>query len=175
MLPFNWPRWLRSLRTQLTSRGRTYRKPAKRRLQLQLETLEDRRLMATALPGVLPAAVVSNQTALQNGIDPSIVQDPTNPLWLVEVSGSTKSGNTVGALRGRFSIDGGQTWTAFATPATLSDPNLTMYQAPVAFNDVTDVTAAMDRAGNLYISEIEHDDTSTSGALVFQKYTFTSA
>src|SRR5437660_9526695 len=109
---FSWTRWLDSLRRP---RGKSHKKRSDRFARLNLESLEDRTLMA-----VLPAAVVSNPTTIATGafggFSPDVVQDPLHPLKMVEV-------HTTGALLvANYSIDGGQTWNGFIN--TVPVPNL---------------------------------------------------
>ncbi len=155
---FDWTRWLRS---QFQPRRKTYRKHSRVWLRPQCEALEDRTMLST-----LPAAVVTNQSTLLAGsISPDLVQDPANPLKMVEVA-------TTGAtLTGEFSTDGGQTWTAFNDAVSLTDPT-----TDAGFTTVTNPTAAMDQAGNLYIAAIERNaNINTAGAVVFERWQFTGA
>src|SRR4051812_16306063 len=104
---FDWTRWLRSVSRP---RVKTYRKNST--FVPLFEALEDRTLMAT-----LPAAIVDNpSTIAANGFSPSLVQDPINPLKLVEVH------TTGSALVAQFSIDGGESWSTFGTFTKQTDP-----------------------------------------------------
>src|SRR3954451_3056793 len=105
-----WFRWLKSLRRH--GRHKSYQKQAPPFTRLALEALEDRTLLST-----LPAAVVTNPTSMGGGISPQVAYDPINPLKLVEVN------STGAAISGRYSINQGVTWSNFALPGNLFDPN----------------------------------------------------
>ncbi|HKI38793.1 MAG TPA: proprotein convertase P-domain-containing protein, partial [Gemmataceae bacterium] len=126
------------------------------------------------MPSVLPAALVSNPATIEvpaagggstplTGFSPDVAADPINSSWLVEVH------TTGSALVASFSEDGGQTWTSFINAqVNVKDPTT---NAP--FTTVTDPTVAIDRAQNIYITDIERNATlNTSGALVFQRWYF---
>ena len=153
---FNFGRWLRS-----RPRVKTYRNIPS--FVPWFETLEDRTLLST-----LPAAVVANPTTIASGFSPDVVQDPSNPLNLVEVqAGGTFSGN--------YSTDGGNTWKAFPAIANIVDPEQATsgnIANPPKFAEVTNATAAWDRGENIYITDIERSADDTSGAVVFQRYSF---
>src|SRR5579864_5504839 len=118
-----------------------------------LEQLEDRTLMS-----VLPPALVSNPTAIATGkiggFSPDVAQDPVNPRNLVEVH--VNSAGTL--LVANYSTDGGQTWTGFIntsgpnTLANIKDPTTN-----AAFTVVTNPTVTIDRAENVYITDIERN------------------
>src|SRR5437588_9573942 len=88
--------WVRGLKTRSRGRGRTFFRKRPQSWYLQLETLEDRTLLS-----VLPAAVVSGQTSIGitnppdpndpilHGFSPTLIQDPTAPLSLVEFHAGT--------------------------------------------------------------------------------------
>jgi subtilisin-like proprotein convertase family protein len=157
---FNFGRWLHS-----RPRVKTYRKNPT--FVPWFEALEDRTLMST-----LPAAVVTNQTTIAAGFSPTIVQDPTNASNLVEFQA-----NSAGTLGGSYSRNGGSTWTAFPTFVNIADPALTTFAnvaAPPKFTVVTNPTAAWDRSENIYITEIERNTDNSSGALVFQRFSFST-
>src|SRR5262249_34927204 len=87
-----------------------------------------------------------------------------NSLKLVEVQA------TGTAIVGNYSTDGGTTWKNFAIPGNLTDPTTN-----AAFTTDTNPTVAIDRAENVYIAYVETNATaSAAGALVFQRYTFTT-
>src|SRR5207302_4628806 len=104
------------------------------------------------------------------GFSPSLVQDPVNPVKMVEVH------STGNLLQGSYSVDGGQVWTKFINPnpnlapnnaafPNLLDPNLNPppTSPPVRYAQVTNATVAMDRLENFYVTEIQHDATNNSG------------
>src|ERR1043166_3545320 len=152
---FNWRRWLGSV-------SRPRRLPIRNRSRFvpEVEGLEDRTLLAT-----LPTALVSNPQAIATGtaggFSPALAQDPVNPLKLIEVhsTGTLPGINPQGTvLSANYSTDGGQTWTSFAVVST----------GPFAASP----SVAIDRAENVYIVDIEHDATNSSGALVLRRFIF---
>ncbi len=121
---FNLARWLRSL-------SRPHTKPIrnKHNSRMNLEVLEDRTLLATAVTALpisnLPIPLANNQTSLGStlpglgaagqeagGMNPQVAVDPMNPLKVVVVA---TNGD---ALVGYYSIDGGQAWTNFMNKAS---------------------------------------------------------
>ena len=132
---------------------------------------------------ILPPAVVTNPNYLAPlaGSSPTLVQDPVNPLHLLEV-------NTTGALvQAVYSNDGGTTWHNLLNPITnpvtppnrpnLPDPNLNASPTvgnPVRYAVVGAPSAAIDLTEMAYITYVEQDATGNSGALVLQRYDFTT-
>src|SRR5262245_20834616 len=110
MADLPWTRWLRSLFPPHSNK--TVKKKRRKTVRPRLETLEDRTLLA-----VLPPAVVTGQRSLGSGFSPQLALDPVNASKLVEVD------NTTSAVVGRFSTNGGSTWSTFALPANMPDPN----------------------------------------------------
>src|SRR5260370_40336234 len=103
MAPVSRTRWLRSL--VRTSGTTYYKKKSPGSTRPLLEALEDRTMLS-----VLPTPLVSNQATIKvptsngaqplTGFSPAMVQDPVNPLKLVEVH------STGVMLSGSFSKDG---------------------------------------------------------------------
>ncbi len=175
---FTWARWFRSLSQP---RNRPFRQRKRDALRLHMEVLEERTLMST-----LPAALVSNQTAVGPGINPQVAIDPLNSQKMVVVA------STGALLTAYYSTDAGTTWNPFLNtpnplPApnppivnvfpTLDDPNLNVPAAngtypkpPNLFAQVNTPSITFDRTESFYVAEMETDGTSTSGALVLQKY-----
>jgi subtilisin-like proprotein convertase family protein len=168
----NWTRWLRP---NSRPRGSTFRRADELRRRPGVESLEER-----TLPAVLPSALVSNPATIQvpgnggynqlTGFSPDVAVDPLHATWLVEV-------HTNGSkLFASYSEDGGQTWTGLInlagnnTQNNLNDPTT---NAPYAV--LTNPTVAIDRAQNIYITDVEHNALlTTAGALVGQRWFFTN-
>jgi subtilisin-like proprotein convertase family protein len=148
-----------------TSRRTPRRNPPSRSAKPHVQLLEDRTLLA-----VLPPAVVSNPTSLANGISPQVVIDPVNPQKVVEVHTTITSG-----LAGFYSTNAGQTWTSFALPGNTTDPNISNTITQSSFAEVTSPSVAFDRTENFYVVCSEHDATFTSGAIIFNKFSFTGS
>ena len=132
--------------------------------------------MAIAPNGTLTAGLA--------GSSPTLVQDPINPLKLAEVN--VNAAGTM--LQGVYSTDGGATWKTFINPITtptptppnlvnLPDPNLNANPTvpnPVRYATVGAPSAAIDLNETLYITYTEQNATGTSGALVLQRFSFTT-
>jgi subtilisin-like proprotein convertase family protein len=143
----------------------------KRSIRPIVEQLEDRTMLS-----VLPSALVSNQqsiaTGANGGFSPDVAQDPVNTNNLIEVH--VNSANNL--LIGKYSIDGGQNWTPFINANSAALPNIddpTTGPAFTAFTTVSNPTVTIDRAENVYITDLERNALNTSGALVMQRYFIT--
>src|SRR5262249_55986530 len=128
------------------------------RSRLRLEALEDRTLLA-----VLPTPIVSSRADISvtggnnnNNSNPTIAVDPVDATKVVSVY--TRRDTDLGMnnrviVEGRYSTDGGVTWStsfgpnALAIPAKLTDPT-TSATNPQPFSSVTDISVAFDRANN---------------------------
>src|SRR5262249_914102 len=86
-----------------------------------------------------------------------------------------------GRLGMSYSTDEGQSWTGLLNTdpggtdlfANSIDPANAGLATP--FAQVTNPTAAIDRSGNVYVTCVERNAGSPSGALVLQKFTFPGA
>jgi hypothetical protein len=150
------------------SRPRPARKASRRRVAL--EGLEPRTLLA-----ILPAASILGRVDVSNsGGDestPSVAINPSNPQNLASVwvrNDPNRSGNNKVTVEGAVSANGGVTWSGFqATPFTLTDPTATNGQQ---IAQVSDASVAFDRAGNLYVLELQHTAGNNAGAVVLTRF-----
>ena len=102
--------------------------------------------------------------------------DPLDPLKVISVwvNNDTADIPTPGPqvfVEGDYSVDGGQTWTAFQDSVVLLDPNTTNPTVP--YLQITNPSLSFDRNGNFYVLLDEHNGGGTSGAIVLQKFAFT--
>ena len=176
-----------SKQRRLNSRLKRSRKA--RIYQIDLEGLESRTLLAT-----IPAASVVSGTspttlsALQgngpnaNESSPLVAVDPLDPqkivsIWVNSDPVDIASPQTQVFVEGVYSINGGQSWTSFyndfQNEAILFDPNTTNPTVP--YLQITNPSLAFDRSGNFYILVDEHNAGGASGALVLQKFKFTTS
>src|SRR5581483_2578734 len=189
---FNWLQWLRSGSRRRVQIHRK-RKPVTRRF-LRLEELEDRTVLSA-----IPAALVSDPGTITvapvlpngsppgntpvTGYNPAIAQDPVNALNMVEV-------NTDGVvLIANYSTDGGHSWVGMIntnylnqggaanaiTTANLTEPDLNPPGTNAPFKTYAHAdhaTVAIDRAENIWISLVEHNDANNAGAVVLHRYSF---
>ncbi|MCI0376599.1 MAG: proprotein convertase P-domain-containing protein [Gemmataceae bacterium] len=174
-------------------RGKTKQKPIVNRppkRHLLVEQLEDR-----LAPAVLPAPLISDPAIIYNGAappfgtgpmnnvlanssSPQIAIDPTNPLKMVEVHSAGPG------LVGQYTINGGQSWVSFRTPAlnTLNlDTNNRLDPTIVAptggaetrhFAQVTTPSVTFDKTGMVYVVARQHNVAESSGVIVLDKYDF---
>jgi subtilisin-like proprotein convertase family protein len=158
---------------------------------LTLEGLEDRTLLSV-IPD-LPAPLVTGHGTIAGATSgfgdlstPSIAFDPLSPQKVVSVFVRNDPAHPVTAdnhnyavrVEGRFSTDGGTTWTPFSLPVNLVDPVLTQAGPPVnafPFAAATDPTVAFDRNHSFYVTYSEHSLDFGQGAIVLQKYDFSNA
>jgi subtilisin-like proprotein convertase family protein len=162
-------------------RGRSALRP--KALPLSLEALEDRTVLSALPPPVLATPqnalpVIATSTA-DKGVTGTVVQDPVNPLKMIQVFTYANSlpspANPKTLVAGAFSINGGQSWTLFTMPANQGDPNTDDGNGrEFPFSQTTDASAAIDRNENLYVVYSEHDDANNSGLLIEQKFTWTT-
>jgi len=171
-------------------RGRRDRGPRpswrERSSRLTVESLEDRTLMS-----VLPAPVIDPSGHIDiagaqfnaqvfsggNHNTPSVAVDPAHPTKVVAVwtrDDPSLSGNTKVIVEGAVSTDSGVTWNEFFLPFNLTDP-ASANNNPQPFAQATNASVAFDRNDNFYVTYSEHAASNDSGAIVLQKYSFTSA
>lgn len=142
---------------------------------VSLEALEPRTLMA-----VLPAALIAGRGIVAgsggNQSSPSIAVNPTDPEQLVAVwtrsDPALAPGPTVIA-EGAVSNNGGGTWTPFNPAKVLIDPT-SAANAPALFAQTTDASVDTDRNGNFYVVVSEHKADNTAGAILLNKFSFSS-
>ena len=160
------------------SRGAAKRSRLRR---LALERLEARTLMATAVMPIISgqASITSNQSSTtSNDSSPSIAVDPVNPLKMVMVythhdPNAAQITATPYQAEAEFTVNGGKTWSPIATPTLLQDPSITD-----TFEQYTQGFAqgvGIDQNQLLYFGVLENDSGNTSGAVVTEKYDFSSA
>ncbi|MEO6811427.1 MAG: Ig-like domain-containing protein [Isosphaeraceae bacterium] len=155
--------------------------PARRsRLRrIALEPLESRTLLA-----VLPAPLVSGQATISgpggNGSrgdesNPSIAIDRYNPLKQVVVwtrDDPLIGGDTTTIVEGKYSNDGGQTWSGLGSlGGAMRDPT-TPSTAPKNFAQITDASVAFGPGDSVYVLTSQHSTSNATGALVLNTYDF---
>src|SRR5262249_50662225 len=152
-----------------------------------LENLEPRTLLAVLPPPAVatdpltgqPIRVdVSNPSNAPFGFNesnPSISASPNDPNKMVMVwqeGAQIPDDSTPINVRGAFSRDGGQTWTALTLPLPVFDPSLSPDDTTTRLTRVTDPTVAFDRNDSFYIVDAQQFTQNTQGAIVMQKFDF---
>jgi subtilisin-like proprotein convertase family protein len=142
---------------------------------LNLEHLEDRTLLSVLPPPTVTGQVNVSATA-GNSNTPSIAIDPTDPNKMAAVFTNHQVINGVDFIRiqAAYSNNGGQNWLSLGVPPNLIDP-LSPATNPAPFFESTDASVGFDRDHNIYITYAEHSQGNTSGAIVLQKYDFSTA
>ena len=187
-----------SSRARLDARLRKARKS--RNSRINLEGLESRTLLAT-IPAATATAAPQNISSLMGNLggvnasesSPVVAVDPIDPTKLVAVwvdndpSELPATDNTIAVvLEAAYSVNSGQSWLPlFGEPTNGSistDPELldpTTSGPTVPYKYVTSPSVGFDETGNFYIlSEYQNATTaasSSSGAVVLQKYGFTGS
>ena len=166
---------------RLDSRQRDARRS--RQYRFDVEGLESRTLLATIpAPVATSSPLVNLSTTMGNGPNaqedsPVVAVDPLDPLKVVSVWVNNDTPDIPAPepqvfLEGEYSVNGGQTWTAFNSVGfVLFDPNTTNPTVP--YLQVTNPSVSFDRNGNFYVLADQHNAGGSSGALVLQKYSFT--
>jgi subtilisin-like proprotein convertase family protein len=169
--------------TRVLSREGSRRAAAKRSQirRLTLEDLEARTLMATApLPIVTgQASLSSNQASnTSNDSSPSVAVDPVNPLKMVMVYTHHDPKNaqifaTPFVAEAEFTVDGGKTWSPLGLPINQFDPSTS--NPEVQYTQAFAQGVGIDQNQLLYIGVLENDSANTSGAVITEKFDFSSA
>ena len=119
---------------------------------------------------------MGNGPGAQEG-SPVVAVDPLNPqkivaVWVNNDTADIRAPAPQVFLEGEYSVNGGQSWTAFnSVDFVLPDPNTTNPTVP--YLQVTNPSVSFDRNGNFYVLADQHNAALSSGALVLQKYSFT--
>jgi hypothetical protein len=126
----------------------------------------------------LPAATILGRVDVSNGAgdesSPAVAINPSNPQNLASVwvrNDPGRPGNNKVIVEGAVSTNGGASWSSFpATPGpVLRDPTIT--DSFQQFPRVTDAGVAFDRAGNLYVLQVQHTVSNNAGAVVLSRFT----
>ena len=154
-----------------------------REYRFDVEGLESRTLLATIPGPVATSTPLANLSlTMDNGPgaqedSPVVAVDPLDPekvisVWVNNDTADIAAPTPQVFLEGEYSVNNGQTWTAFNSVSfVLPDPNTTNPTVP--YLQVTNPSVSFDRNGNFYVLADQHNSGGTSGALVLQKYSFT--
>ena len=193
-----WDSQLRGHRGRIQPKARLREARRARVRWAELESLEQRTLLAT-IPAATAVGGPQNISSLfenlgGNETSSLVAVDPTDPTKLVSVWVNddpvelAATDNLVqGILEAAYSINSGQSWIPLLGEPTnglgipvnpeLLDPSTSGLTVPYKF--VTDPNLGFDDSGNFYItteySTAAQPGASTSGAVVLQKYNFTGS
>src|SRR5579871_1389555 len=147
-----------------------------------LEALEDRTLLSTLPPPIIPYSghQFLPPGGLTNDNTPSVAVDPMDPTKLVAVYQTTAidatTKNPISMVAGAYSTNSGQTWVPLALPPNLINPS---DAAGNPFTDASDPSVGFDRKENVYIAYSQHqllaspiDNSASPNAIVLQKFSF---
>ena len=174
-----------SLRGSRGGNGRGAGAAKARRFRLQrieLEGLEARTLLST-LPAASTNGAIQNLTNLGrvttggNAVSPTVAIDPNNPndmvsVWALDISTLSPVPHTTTVLEGKFSTDGGNTWTPFDPVNPILDAATIDSTPPTAYTQVTDPSVAFDAKGNFYVSALQTSGA-TDGAITLTEFQLT--
>lgn len=147
-----------------------------------LEALEDRTLLSTLPPPIIPfnGHQFLPSGGLLNDNTPSVAVDPIDPSKLVAVYQSTfvdNNGMVFIVAAGAYSTNFGQTWLPLALPPNLSNP-----ADGIPFPQASDPSVGFDRNENVYIVYLQHTalnapidirtTNTTPSAITLQKFNF---
>lgn len=166
-------RWSRNSSSR--KRGKVRRSPAARSPRLGVEALEERTLMSVLPPPTFTSHLdISNSRG--NESNPSVAVDPVNPSRAVAVYTRNDPQLAPGPQvisEGRYTVNGGATWSTFFLQSPLSNPATTNPTIP--FAQETDPSVGFDRNGNFYITTSQHSADLAVGAIVMQKFSFSGS
>lgn len=150
-----------------------------REYRFDVEGLESRTLLATIPGSTIPGPVdtstplVNLSTTMGNGPgiqedSPVVAVDPLDPekvisVWVNNDTADIAAPTPQVFLEGEYSVNSGQTWTAFNSVSfVLPDPNTTNPTVP--YLQVTNPSVSFDRNGNFYVLADQHNSGGSSGA-----------
>lgn len=199
-----WDSQLRGHRGGIRPKARLKEVRKARARRVELEGLENRTLLAT-IPAAAATAAPQNLSQLMGNIggpngasaasesSPVVAVNPLDPTKLVSVwidndpteYALTDDTTFESVLEAAYSIDGGQVWLPLMAEPTSGLPSEPEVLDPatsgptIPYKYVTGPSVGFDDSGNVYIlSEYSNDSTpatSSSGAVVLQKYSFTGS
>ncbi len=174
-----------------TNRKRLTRRPVSARRSSGsrpwLEALEDRTLLSTLPPPIIPYSGHQFLPAggFVNDNTPVVAVDPVDPSKVFAAYQTTfvdRNGVVFSLIAGAFSTNYGRTWLPVAMPLPLVNPSDPM---GFPFQQATDPGVAFDRNENIYVVHAEHDaipafpatpnpipNNTLPSAIVLQKFSF---